>query len=187
MTAPGGTAPAALAAREACEVPRLVGLLAEEPVGLIATRTAGAADLRATLSWPHPEDVRPPLPGPLAPSVQAITETANGITLCLEKRILAPTERELGAALDALMRATAAYAALAEAVLEVATVCTVPPKVASRPALEALARDLCQAGFPARFAPSCALAAGADVWVGTGGTGGDLEEYLRSHPRWQKS
>lgn len=108
------------------------------------------------------------------------------MTLCLEKRVLAPTESELGAALDALMRATAAYAALAEAVLEVAVVRTIPPKVASRSAVEALARDLCRAGFPVRFAPSRALAASADVWVGTGGTGG-LEGYLRSHPRWQKS
>lgn len=118
--------------------------------------------------------------------MQAVRETEAGITLCLEKRVLAPTERELGATLDALMRATAAYAALAEAVLEVATVRSIPPKVASRPALEALARDLCRAGFPVRFAPSGALAGPADVWVGTGGAS-DVEAYLRSHPRWQSS
>lgn len=111
--------------------------------------------------------------------------TENGRALHFKKTILAPTEEELGAALDASLRAAAAYAALAGAVLEVATVCTAPPRVASRPALEALARHLAEAGFPVWFAPSRALATKADVWVGTGGANGELEEYLRSHPWWE--
>jgi hypothetical protein len=107
------------------------------------------------------------------------------VTLRLERSLRAPTEGELGTALDAFMRAAAAYAALAEAVLEVTVVRGAAPRVASKPALEGLARDLCVAGFPVRFAPSRALAPEADVWVGTGGTGGQLEHYLRSHPRWK--
>jgi hypothetical protein len=174
------------------EEPWFVGLLSGEPPGLIATRTAGVAEFRAALSWFERQELYAPsvagasLVPPLECARRTVAEDER--TLLLEERVLAPTESELGYRLGALMRAAAQYAALSGAVLEASVVRVSPPRVASRPALEALARDLWLAGFAVRFAPSEApsdAAGAADVWVGTGGAEGELREYLLSHPRWK--
>jgi hypothetical protein len=153
----------------------------------VITRTAGSALLRATLSWPHlrgaPEE--PILPEPLASASRSVLEAEEGAALCFEHETMAETRRGLGAALDAALRTTAAYAARTDALLEVAVVRRHEPRVASRPALEGLARRLSLAGFRVRFAPSLRSAPAADAWVGTGGTGGEIEDLLRSHPLWK--
>ena len=141
-------------------------------------------EFEATLAWRSLEDVPP---GPLLPELASvarcsITQTAGPetATLCLSGEIRA---FELGPALECALRALTAASALAEAVLEVGAVRTVPPGVASARALEELARDLWDAGFRVRFGPSWSPAPGENVCVGVGGDPG-LPEFLRSHPSW---
>ena len=98
--------------------------------------------------------------------------------------IRALTLQELGSALDAALRGVSTAAALTEAVLEVEAVRWATPKAASQRALQELARDLWEAGFPVRFGPSWTPAPGADVCVGAGANR-DLEDYLSAHPSWR--
>ncbi len=98
--------------------------------------------------------------------------------------ITALTQRELGWALDAVLRSVTTAAALSEAVLEVEAVRWATPKVGSARALQALARDLWEAGFPVCFGPSWTPAPGADVCVGAG-TNRDLGDFLFKHPSWR--
>lgn len=127
----------------------------------------------------------PALPEPLATARHTVSETGEGTTLRLESAATATTRRGLGAALDDFLRATAAYAALTDALLEAAVVRRQEPLVASRPAVEGLASCLSHAGFRVRFAPLRVPAPAADVWIGTGGSRGELEGFLRSHPLWK--
>ena len=99
----------------------------------------------------------------------------------LTGEIRAFTQAELAFAFETVLREITTVAALTEAVLEVGAVRSVPPGVASRQALEELARDLWDAGFGVLFGPSWAPAPGADVCVGGSG---DLQEFLRTHPSW---
>ena len=99
--------------------------------------------------------------------------------------IRALTQQELGSALDAVLRRVTTAAALTEAVLEVEAVRWATPKAASPPALQALARDLWEAGFQVRFGPSWVPAPGADVCVGVGGASPDLGDFLSTHPSWR--
>lgn len=161
-----------------------VALLPDEPAGTIATRTAGSTEFRATLAWRRPEDVPP---GPLlleAPARCSLVETERAAARLLAGEVRALTQTELGSALEAVLRVVTEVAALTEATLEVGAVRTVPPRVASRRALEALACDLWEAGFPVWFRPSWTPAPEAGVHVAVGSDGGDLEEFLRSHPSW---
>ena len=168
------------------EVRGTVGFLPDEPAGLIATRTAGAALLRATLRWPDLDSVpaSPILPEPLASASCSLSENGRGATLLLESETRAATRSDLGAALDDALRVTAAYAARTDAILEVAMVRTHEPRAASRQALETLASDLLRAGFRVSFAPSATLAPAADVWVGTRGSGGEIEDFLYALSHW---
>jgi hypothetical protein len=165
---------------------RSVALLFDDPPGVIATRTAGVVEFKATLAWRSPEDVPP---GPLIPDLQSaarcsITETEDPetATRCLAGEIRALKPSELGSSLEAILRAVTAVAALTEAMLEVDAVRTVPPGVPSARALEELARDIWGAGFRVRFGPSWTPGPGADVCVGVGDD--ELQEFLRSHPSW---
>ena len=97
--------------------------------------------------------------------------------------VSALTQADLGAALEAVLRALTTAAALTEAILEVGAVRSVPPRVASPRALERLARDLWEAGFSVRFEPSWTPAPAAEAYLGVGGRD-DLCEFLRSHPSW---
>ena len=99
--------------------------------------------------------------------------------------IRAFTQQELGSALDAALRDVTTAAALTEAVLEVEAVRWATPKAASPRALQELARDLWEAGFPVRFGPSWTPAPGADVCVGVGGANRDLGDFLSTHSSWR--
>ena len=99
--------------------------------------------------------------------------------------IRALTQQELGSALDAVLRRVTTVAALTEAVLEVEAVRWATPKAASARALQALARDLWEAGFSVRFGPSWTPAPGADVCVGVSGANRDLRDFLSAHPSWR--
>jgi hypothetical protein len=127
-------------------------------------------------------------PGPVLPELDgatrcSITETGDRVTRRFAGEIKALTPTELGSALEATLRSLTAVAALTEALLEVGAVRTVPSRVASRPALEELARDLWRAGFSVRFGPSWAPARrAADAYVGS--SGDEVQEFLRLHPSW---
>jgi hypothetical protein len=164
---------------------RTVALLPGEPPGTITTRAAGAIEFEATLAWRHREEVplKPMLPE-LRDAVRcsiAETEGPEAATRCLAGEIKAFSPEELGAALEAVLRCVTAVAGLTEAMLEVGAVRSVPPRVASPRALEELAYDLWSAGFPVRFGASWTPAPEADVYVGSGG---GVQEFLRSHPSW---
>jgi len=112
----------------------------------------------------------------------SITEGPEMATRRLAGEIRAFSPSELGSALEAALRSVTAIAALTEATLEVRAVRCAQPRVASPRAVEELARDLWSAGFPVSFGPSWESAAAADVYVGN--RGGELQEYLRTHPSW---
>jgi hypothetical protein len=166
---------------------RSIALLFDEPAGVIATRTAGVVEFRATLAWQSPEDAPP---GPLLRDLQSyarcsITENEGPetSTRCLAGEIRALKQAELASALKSVLSTVTEVAAIKEAMLEVAAVRTVPPGVPSARALEELARDIWAAGFRVRFESSWTPGLGADVCVGVGDDG-DLQEFLRSHPAW---
>ena len=166
---------------------RPVALLSGEPAGTLAPRVAGAAEFRATLAWRGPEDVpretalvHPPGPARFA---LAQSEDPDAATRHLSGELTALSRTDLGAALEAVLREITTFATLTEATLEVSVVRSLPPRVASPRALEGLARDLWEAGFPVRFAPSWTPSPQADVYLGVGGSD-YLFEFVRSHPSW---
>ena len=153
----------------------------------MVTRAAGKALLLATLSWPHPvlDPALTDLPETLASMRCTVSKSEEGTSLRLEVEAAGTTRRGLAATLDGVLRAVAAHAALTDAVFEVAVARRQEPRVASRRALEVLASGLSRAGFRVRFAQLEAPAPAADVWVGTGGDEGRLEDFLHSHPLWK--
>ena len=139
------------------------------------------------LAWRNPDDVPrgPTLLGPPG-AVRCTLSEVKGpepATRRLVGEVSALTQADLGAALEAVLRALTTAAALTEAILEVGAVRSVPPRVASPRALERLARDLWAAGFSVRFEPSWTRAPAAEAYLGVGGRD-DLAEFLRSHPSW---
>ena len=122
---------------------------------------------------------------PPGPARFAISESVgpDAATRHLHGEVRALSQRELGAGLESLLRALATFATLTEATLEAGAVRKFPPRVASRRDLEALARDIWDAGFPVRFAPSWAPAPEADAYVGVGGDD-RLAEFVLSHASW---
>jgi len=148
---------------------------------------AGAVEFSAMLAWRNPDDVPrgPTLLGP-PETVRCTLSEVKGpepATRRLVGEVSALTQADLGAALEAVLRALTTAAALTEAILEVGAVRSVPPRVASPRALERLARDLWEAGFSVRFEPSWTPAPAAEAYLGVGGRD-DLCEFLRSHPSW---
>jgi hypothetical protein len=164
---------------------RTVALLSGEPAGTLAPRVAGLVEFQASLRWRAPEDVprRAALVVAPGPARLSLSESGDAATRCLSGEVFALTRKELGAGLEAVLRALTTFAALTEAALEVNAVVNVPPRVASPRALEGFARELWEAGFPVRFAPSWTPAPAADVYLGVGGDE-ELDEFVRSQARW---
>jgi hypothetical protein len=92
-------------------------------------------------------------------------------------------ERNLRRAVDSVLRAISAASALSEAVLEARAVRVASPSATPATALEVLARDLRDAGFPVSFGRFWAAANDAGICVGTGGDPG-FREFLGEHPTW---
>ena len=132
---------------------------------------------------------RPALPPWRGAGTARISVTGAENPGCAARRIVgeitALTHQELGSALDAVLRSVTTAATLTEAVLEVEAVRSVTPRASSPYALQELARDLWEAGFCVRFAPSWTPDAGADVCVGVGGADRDLGDFLSTHPSWR--
>jgi len=125
--------------------------------------------------------VAPPGPARFALSE---CEDPDVATRHLSGEVRALSQRELGAGLETLLRALTTFATLTEATLEVGAVRNLPPRVAARRVLEALARDVREAGFPVRIAPSWTPAPEADAYLGVGGDDG-LAEFVFSHASWR--
>lgn len=169
-----------------------MALLPEEPAGLVVTRAAGRAEVRATLLWRDPAD-RPETPTlPQPPSDgryrRFIRETDDPVSAsrALEGEVRALDEGCLARALEETLRGIVRVAALTGAVLETRAVRTAPPLVGAPRAVQSLARELHGAGFPVRF--GCSWSAGsapeADVCLGTGGDPA-LERFALDRPAWR--
>jgi hypothetical protein len=134
---------------------------------------------------PHPTLPEWPGAGTARISVAETQDPGSSGRRIISGEIRALTQQELGSALDAVLRSVTTVAALTEAVLEVEAVRWATPKVGSAHSLQALARDLWEAGFPVRFGPSWTPGPGADVCVGVGGANRDLGAFLSVHPSWR--
>ena len=160
-----------------------------DPAGTIATRTAGAAEFFATLLWDGAEEM-PPAPtlpvldGNVLLSVVETDEPSVGRREILGE-VLAMTERELGAALETVLRSLADAAALSGALLETRVAHVARPAVAPSGAVQALALDLWGAGFAVRFGPSWTPSPMGGLVVGFGGASSGLAKFLGAHPSWE--
>jgi hypothetical protein len=160
-----------------------------DAAGTVATCTAGLLEFSATLSWNRAEDL------PQAPTLPALPETArcsvvetDDPALCrrgILGEILALSERELGSALQTVLRSLTISAALSDAVLETRATRVARPASAPATILQALALDLRGAGFEVRFAPSWTLVPEGAVGLGVLGAEQELESFLDAHPSWR--
>ena len=160
-----------------------------DPAGTIATRTAGLLEFSATLSWSGLEDL------PEAPTLPALPETARCSVFETDdpetvKRevlgeILALSERDLGSALENVLRTLATSAALSDAVLRTRATRVASPASAPAPALQALALDLWDAGFGVTFAPSWTPVPEGSVGLGILGAEQELQSFIGAHPSWR--
>jgi hypothetical protein len=160
-----------------------------DPAGTVATRTAGLLEFSATLSWDRVEDV------PQAPTLPALPETARCSVVetddpAMGRRgflgeILALSERDLGLALEAVLRSLTTSAALSDAVLETRAARVTPPASTPSATLQALALDLRDAGFEVRFAPSWTPVPEGAIGLGVLGAEHELESFLQAHLSWR--
>ena len=160
-----------------------------DPAGTVATSTAGLIEFSATLSWERVEDM------PQAPALRRPPETAHSSVIETDdpaenKRevlgeILALSERDLGTALEAILRSLTITAALSDAVLETRAARVTPPGSTPSETLQALALDLRDAGFRVSFAPSWTPVPEGAVGLGVLGAEEQLESFLRAHPSWR--
>jgi hypothetical protein len=160
-----------------------------DPAGTVATRTAGLLEFSATLSWNSVEDL------PKAPTLPVLPETARCSVFETDdpetgKReilgeILAFSERDLGSALENVLRSLATSAALSDAVLETRATRVTPPVSAPATALQALALDLWDAGFGVTFAPSWAPVPEGAVGLGILGAEQELRSFIEANSSWR--
>lgn len=163
-----------------------------DPAGTVATRSAGLAEVRATLRWDRPPDAPESVLGAWPPPALSDTVRCDLAEAPLEDAaargvsgtLRAMTEGGLGSALEGLMRALAAAAALSDAVLECRAARLAPPRSTPPDVLEALAFDLWEAGFCVRFAPSWTATPAGTVPLGVGGAEAGLRDFLNGHPSW---
>jgi hypothetical protein len=159
-----------------------------DPAGTVALCTPGLLEFSATLSWNRVEDL------PQAPTLPALPETARCSVVETDDparcrrgilgEILALSERDLGSALETVLRSLTTSAALSEAVLETRATRVTPPGAAPATTLQALALDLWDAGFEVRFAPSWTPVPVDAIGLGVLGAEQELVNFLLAHPSW---
>ena len=166
-----------------------VALLPEEPAGKIPTVSAGVAHVEAGLSCRHgdtpPTVPQLPEPPPGVVFVPAWEGDPASATYRFSCEVRALRAAALAAALEGILRAVTAHAALADAVLEARAIRSVEPVVYPAPLVERLARDLWEAGFRVSFGPSWVPNLDGGLAVGSGGSEGEIECYLCDHPVWR--
>ena len=160
-----------------------------DPAGTVATCTAGLLEFSATLSWNRVEDL------PQAPTLPALPETTRCSVVETDDpeagrrgilgEILALSERDLGSALQTVLRSLTTSAALSDAVLETSATRVTAPASAPATTLQALALDLRDAGFEVRFAPSWTPVQEGAVGLGVLGAEQELESFLAAHTSWR--
>jgi hypothetical protein len=160
-----------------------------DPAGTVATRTAGLLEFSATLSWKRIGDL------PLAPTLPTLPETARCSVVETDdpemgKRgilgeILAFSDRDLGSALQNVLRSLTISAALSDAMLETRAARVIPPASAPATTLQTLALDLRDAGFGVRFAPSWTSVPEGAVGLGILGAEQELQSFIEAHLSWR--
>jgi hypothetical protein len=160
-----------------------------EPAGTVATRTAGVAEFGTTLLWDRAEDAPPgptlpTLPGRVRCSVVE-TDAPGEARREVLGEVLALTPRDLGQALETVLRSLTATAALSGAVLETRVVRVAHPEAPPSGVVQALALDLWNAGFPVRFGPSWTPSPHGAVAVGFRGDEAELRRFFGAHPSWE--
>lgn len=115
------------------------------------------------------------------------TDHLKSATRKISCEIRALYSEELTNALDAVLRSITAHAALSEAVLETRTVRLADPSEAHPALAETLARQLSDFGLHVSSGSSWVPTPGADISVGTWGSGEVLERFLRSHTDWWRA
>ena len=160
-----------------------------DPAGTVATCTAGLLEFAATLSWDRVEDL------PQAPTLPTLPETARCSVVETDHpeagrreilgEILALSERDLGSALQTILRSLTTSAVLSDAVLETRADRVTAPASAPATTLQALALDLRDAGFEVRFGPSWTPVPEGAVGLGVLGAEQELESFLDAHPSWR--
>jgi transglutaminase-like putative cysteine protease len=147
-----------------------------DPAGTVATCTAGLLEFSATLSWNRAEDL------PQAPTLPALPATVRCSVVETDDPAMC---RELGSALQTVLRSLTISAALSDAVLETRATRVARPASAPATTLQALALDLRDAGFEVRFTPSWTLVPEGAVGLGVLGAEQELESFLDAHPSWR--
>ena len=160
-----------------------------DPAGTVATFTAGLLEFSATLHWNRIEDL------PQAPTLTTLPETARCSVVETDDpetgrrwilgEILALSERDLGSALQNVLRSLTTSAALSDAVLETRAARVAPPASAQATTLQTLALDLREAGFGVRFAPSWTPVPEGAVGLGILGAERELQSFLEAHLSWR--
>ena len=160
-----------------------------DPAGTIATCAAGRIEFSATLCWDSIEQMPP------APTLPSLPENARcsvietddpaGGTRAILGEILALSAAELGSALETVLRSLTITAALSHAILETRAARKEAPVRTPSTTLQALARDLWNAGFGVTFAPSWMPVPDGAVGLGVIGAERELEGFLRTHPSWR--
>ena len=168
---------------------RILVLPTGEPAGTVATRTAGVAEFGATLFWDRAEDAPP---GPTLPTLPECvrcsvveTDAPGEARREVLGEVLALTRRDLGQALETVLRSLTAAAALSGAVLETRVVRVAQPEAVPSGVVQALALDLWNAGFGVRFGLSWTPSQNGGVAVGFRGAEAELKRFFGEHPSWE--
>ena len=180
-----GLAPAARTAEG-----RALILPTGERAGTVATLTAGVAEFGATFIWDQGEDApqHPTLPATLPANARCSVVEREGPSEAGREifgEIKALSRRDLGLALETLLRSLAVAAALSDALMETRVLRVTPPRVAPSRTVQSLAVELWDAGFPVRFGPSWTPAPLGAVAVGFGGAEAELARFFGTHPSWE--
>jgi hypothetical protein len=160
-----------------------------DPAGTVATCTAGLLEFSATLCWNRIEDL------PQAPTLPTLPETARCSVVETDDpetgrreilgEILALSERDLGSALENVLRSLTTSAALSDAVLETRAARVTPPASVPATTLQTLALNLRDAGFTVRFAPSWTPVPEGAVGLGILGAEQELLSFIEAHLSWR--
>ena len=163
-----------------------MALLPGERAGKICTICAGSVSVEATLRARPGENLPPPtLPDPNAARYHALREDRDGGAYGLFCEVRALRRGDMAVAVDKLLRAISAHAALAGAVLESRVVRLGEPVVPDALLMGRLARDLRSAGLGVSFGPSWEPAPEAAIRVGASGREREIRRFFRESPAWQ--
>lgn len=163
--------------------------LTGDPAGTVATRSAGLLEFSATFSYRSAEGMPrgpllPVLPDDKARCSVVETEDPGEARREILGEIRGLTEADLGSALEVVLRSLTTAATVSEAVLHTRTTRVTQPKITPAAALQALALDLRDAGFPVRFGPTWTPVADGGLCLGVSGAEERLGSFLRTHPSW---